>query len=375
MNHVVAFNLGLDNKFARPEKTRYWQEQMMQILRQGCHAKTDFTLGEIVTNLLQKETELDLDQYDLYFTLDGAQETIRKILREIITPQKNEIALPSPNWLSGHLLSGVQDAVLRSFFADREQSYATWLDSAASGSTCAHVTVTPSNPLCMTFKPSTNEDIESIEEKHGIIRICDNIFISMGSGTRYHEGTYSKNAILVESTTKRWSILGLGLTWVLVPKNLGLRFDNLEIGCEGCKNIAALYAKALMDCHYDYVVQSHYEERLNAFREGFLHSVVYPEIMGEFISPSNGAPFFNFSSLTLNSSELSSRLMMEPYYIRARPGASFIVHDEFREIEDYERLRAETYIRFAHGAVTVDQARKNGHYVGDVLKEMKKWEP
>lgn len=272
-------------------------KQINLLIGQSCNAKNPLDLKNVARGILTKETSIDLSNYKLHTSLTGARGALIPWLTALVNQdeKRNRIAYASPNWGFDSIISKVPNAVHAPFYAFSADSFVDSfsklkdLDSVAS-----LIIVDPANPLGYRLGKEEVSALESITDKHGVRLVFDDVFRGMqAQGERHGASEYSKNGIIVETTSKRFGVRGLGVTWTLVPNNLNLGLVDSVVNseCEGCSNIASAVTNGLYETKYGEKIRRHLILNANAFFNGVLFSSNEGENLGAIDLAFGGMPF------------------------------------------------------------------------------------
>lgn len=237
----------------------------------GCHAKYPKSLSEVCRGIVFGETSFDPAKYDMFVASSGARGSIIHLLSNFVGGDRRKVIYGSPNWSFYEVVKLVPDAVPEAVPAlSGDEFVQRFSELERKDEVAATIIVDPANPLGYRFSRENIRDLEEIASKHGIHVIFDDVFRGMNvQGDRHSASEYSENGIVVETTSKRFGVRGLGVTWTLVPKHLNIKgMEDFEINCAGCSSIAAAVTDSLHTTNYGERVRNHLINNTNAFVSG-----------------------------------------------------------------------------------------------------------
>lgn len=236
---------------------------------QGCEAKYDSSLEEVARKILKRETRFDLSKYNIQTSAGGARQALINIFMNLLTGKKDSVAYASPNWAFDEVvpLSGAKPSPFYAHSADMFVDSFAKLPNLESLSSL--IVVDPSNPLGYRLTKEHISALEDIADKHGVTLVFDDVFRGMQSkGDRHSAAEYSTRGIVVETTSKRFGARGIGATWSLIPKDIGIDFPQTLIDCEGCSAMAAAITDSLYDAKYGEKIRNYLIRNTQAFMLG-----------------------------------------------------------------------------------------------------------
>lgn len=336
-----------------------------------CQFKGDFNGVEVARKILQEETSFDLDNYDLYFGTNGAKGAIFKILSKVVSKTRPHIAYASPNWVAfDNLFDIVPDAQKKAFFANSAETYLRSFERIADDSVAAVLVVDPANPLGYRFNREQIGRLEQTCERFGIVPVFDDVFRGLQEkGKRHSASEYSHNAVVVESTSKRFGIRSLGATFTLVPKHLKLDDLEIDVGCSGCDSRAALTVDALYNCEYDVRVRNALVAATKAYARG----------LGNGLGGKSGNIKMGFLGMPLFTYHLPGELVLgeklmgevESFGVTVGPQwvCDFKNRLETGNTSQKELRHAFSYIRICPTKETPERCYLGGYVLGNLLAE------
>lgn len=280
--------------FGTNEAELSWLEKIT-LASENCGFKYEKSLAEVASGILKNETTFDLDNYQLYVSAEGARGAMAAIGNKLITKERPFVAYGSPNWVFEKVVFSM-GGIPFPYYAPDANSFVDGFEVISGNkNVAALIVVDPSNPLGYRLEKKHVERIEEIANKNGTAVIFDDVFRGLqAKGNRHSSSEYSKSSIIVETTSKRFSAMGRGVTWSLVPKSLGLESITLGIPCGGCSANAALITDAFYSSEVDVKLANHLEQGKKAYVAGM--AATFPEslTLGRISQAFPGMPFFNY---------------------------------------------------------------------------------
>jgi len=273
--------------FGMTPEERAFLKEISEAHLKGCDFRSRLRLEDIGRQVYSDETDLDLSRFDFYGHTNGARDAIQKVVARLGEKKPGFVFYASPNWVFDKVLAGVHPNItLGNFFADSGDSFIASLEEVTKylkDKLLAIVIVDPANPLGYSLSQEHIERINKIQRKYGTVPIFDDVFRGLREPSERHSSSrFAENPIIVETTSKRFGARGLGVTWTLIPKDLGLGvIPELNPECEGCSSKAAVVANALYQTKYHDRVREWIINNSAAFQAGYTDAF-------------NGRPFGTF---------------------------------------------------------------------------------
>lgn len=367
-------NIGRIVEFGANEKELAWLSEMSK-LDPACRTYSDeigsSKLHEIARKILQEETKFDLSKYDLYVGAKGAARgALYDVLARLVTRERPFVAYSSPNWIVfDHIVDNVE-GLSNIFFAYSGDSFVDgFKNMPLKDQTAALIAVDPANPLAYRLSERNVHDLEEIAGQNGIAVVFDDVFRGLQTkGQRHSASEYSHNSIVVETTSKRFSARGLGVTWTLVPKSLNLKdIPGLNLECEGCADTAALTIEALYDCGYDSRIQERLKQGFDAFAAGFQFK---DETLGNLGIGFKGLPFFTYHVPNNWTSQQRVDVMQGFRNLNMTPGIHLLcrINERIntRLISDKEIALGASFVRICPTKETLERT----YFAGSLIKDL-----
>ena len=341
-------------------------EKISRAIEQGCNAKAEKSLEEIARQILEDETNLNLDNYNLRVSAGGARGAIATVINSVVTRKKSLVVYASPNWVFDSLVTNLTKAQPCNFHATTADEFTERFEKGANDNVASVILIDPANPLSYRFSREHIERIEQISEQYGIVPIFDDVFRGMQEkGGRYSSSEHSYNSVIVETSSKRFGARGIGATWTLIPKTAGFSPD-ISVGCQGCENIAATITQALYETGYGERIRQFITNNSKAFLKGFYSES--KNMPGEFRQAFESMPIITyhlepnqkFNSLTLR------QFLREQVLITS--GVDWICQTSSQDKE--RALHGISYARICPTKETPDRAYIAGKMVAEAVRTL-----
>lgn len=275
---VVDFTLG-DPDYETPE----------YIKKAGCEAimggRTKYSpnaglqeLRETVARRIKKETGVNYDPESEILISVGAMEGIFLALCGLVDPG-DEVIIPSPHWVNYRHMTQMLDGVPVLVDADEAHDFvvtADAIESAVTDRTRAIIINSPNNPTGTVYDRETLAQISRIALAKDITVIFDECYKSiLYDGARFNSildfQGMKEHAVVVNSCSKRYSMTGWRVGYIVGPKALISNLPKLQENIAACAPLPSQYAaiKALSgdDSSAD-AMRDGYEQRRNVLVEG-----------------------------------------------------------------------------------------------------------
>lgn len=286
-------------------------EVLGEIYRTYDSCKTEYpkSLDDVARGIVQAETGFNLDSYDFYTSVTGARYAIGQTLSHLVTSDKPFVAYASPNWIFDSVVASVRSAAGFPFFAFSGDSFVGHFEELPEKDRIAAlIVVDPANPLGYRLSQRNVSQMEEVAQEHGIVPIFDDVFRGMQRpGERHSASEFSKKSVVVETTSKRFGIRGIGTTWTLIPKELDIPREGIFRSlCKGCDNVAAMVTEGLYKAGYDSRISDFVASNARAFMAGVADKVGKDYGGGKFVHAFDGMPLMTYhfpSSFKFNRPE------------------------------------------------------------------------
>ncbi|MEX2616507.1 MAG: aminotransferase class I/II-fold pyridoxal phosphate-dependent enzyme [Alphaproteobacteria bacterium] len=256
----------------------------------------------------------------------------------------DRVALASPGYpCYRNILSalGIRPVSLMTTAADRFQPTPALLDRAlADGPLDGLIVASPSNPTGTMLDRDTLRDLASYCREKGIRLISDEIYHGITFGRKADSAlSFTRDAVVVNSFSKYFSMTGWRLGWMVVPAELSRAIEclsqNLFISPPALSQIAGM---AALECR----------EEIDRNVAGYARSrelllEALPRAGFDRLAPADGA-FYLYADITnlTNDSEAFCRRMLAETGVAATPGI------------DFDPDRGNTFMRFSFSRSTAE---------------------
>lgn len=198
----------------------------------------------------------------------------------------------------------------------------------------------PSNPTGTVLNASELEDICRWCDKHGVRLISDEIYHGLVYGGRAETAlNYTKNAIIINSMSKYFSMTGWRIGWMILPDELVIAgeklIQNLLISAPTPNQLAAI---AAFDCTAELEIhRRRYEMNRNIFLEKL------PKALLDGAAPCSGAFYLyvNMSVYGSDSTDFADALLAKQG-VATTPGV------------DFDKENGQHYLRLSFAGSTED---------------------
>lgn len=263
----------------------------------GCETKYPRSLDEVAREILGAETTFDLSRYNLHTSVTGARPAIIQTLSHLVKSDRPLVAYASPNWMFDEIVARVPHAIGKPFFAFSGDSFVEGFERLPNkNKTAALIIVDPANPLGYRLSKQHVERIEEIAGHYGIVPVFDDVFRGMqDEGQRHSSSEFSSNSVVVETTSKRLGIRGVGATWTLIPTGLDIpREGPFKSECEGCDRLAAMVVENLYRTGYGEEISNFVAANARAFTSGVASKLGPDYAGGRFVHAFDGMPIMTY---------------------------------------------------------------------------------
>lgn len=330
----------------------------------------EFSLRDVVERILREETRFDLNRYTMYLSATGARGAILNVLDALVSDDKPFVGFASPNWGFAKLVEQIPTAVGRPFHAITADQFVEQFEAVANDRMAALIIVDPSNPLGYSLTPAQVSHIEDVAARYGIVPIFDDVFRGMKpKGERHAVSEQTHGSIIVETTSKRFGVRGMGVTWTLIPKEFHDITPKLSVGCDGCENTAAIVTSALYETGYGARIAETVAQASAAYRRGFeeaLTEAPYGLIVQAFPTMPIMTCHFRHEGV-LNSLSLAN---VDHKILGVTSGVEWICPSNVREPSREELLHGLSYVRICPTKETPDRAYFGGRLLGEYMEQI-----
>ncbi len=344
----------------------------------GCDARHDFRLDNVATKILSGETSFNLEDYTLQTTTGGARRAISDVLRHLTaTGKRNVVAYATPNWAAfDHLVKtvpGAQSSAMHVETAD--QFVQKFSDLPNKEKVAAIIVVDPANPLGYRLTETHVAELERIADKYGVAVVFDDVFRGMQVlGQRHSASEYSKNAIVIESTSKRFGERSLGVTWTLFPQGVDIKLTDSTDECRGgCKETAAAVVDGLYRLGYGERISEMVRQNGDAFVAGFnmIAEELLPLQRGSFYRafPATSIITYQFPIMPISSQDFVDGLADR---VQLTSGFEWVsdVRSRHKTLSIEEVRCANSYMRICPTKETPDRCFLAGAFCSHFLSEL-----
>ena len=336
-------------------------------------------IEEVVKGIMEAETPIELDNYDLRVSASGARQAIIDSLTQLVSTDRPLVAYASPNWSFDIITSHVPGASRNPFFAFDENSFVSGFSQLPNKNKIAAVIlVDPANPLGYRFGRKHIQEIERIAKQNGIVPIFDDAFRGLQApGERHSSSEYSNNSIIVETTSKRFGIKGIGVTWTLTPKTLNLpSLPSIRNECEGCSGTASLITDALYSTGYDTRIRSRLVTATDALIRGAADGFENFKDPGSFTKGFEGMPIIIYHLPNLAYKNFEGTLERISNEIGVTSGLNWMCDYEKRtatnQISQEEVIHALSYMRICPTKENPARLYVAGRKLAEIIKTSEK---
>jgi aspartate/methionine/tyrosine aminotransferase len=206
------------------------------------------------------------------------------------------------------------------------------------------VVASPANPTGSVIEPAELENLARWCEEHGVQLISDEIYHGIeygGAPPTASAWSTSREAIVVTSFSKYWSMTGWRLGWLLVPERLRRAVDVIAGNFTVCPPVPAQYAALAAFTDAAYAEADAHVERYATNRRLLLEGL--PELGLTRLAPADGAFYVYADVAHLTDDTLAfGRRMLAETGVAVAPGI------------DFDPVDGHTWIRLSFAGATED---------------------
>lgn len=206
------------------------------------------------------------------------------------------------------------------------------------------VVASPANPTGSVIEPAELANLARWCEEHGVQLISDEIYHGIeygGAPPTASAWSTSREAIVVTSFSKYWSMTGWRLGWLLVPERLRRAVDVIAGNFTVCPPVPAQYAALAAFTDAAYAEADAHVERYATNRRLLLEGL--PELGLTRLAPADGAFYVYADVAHLTDDTLAfGRRMLAETGVAVAPGI------------DFDPVDGHTWIRLSFAGATED---------------------
>ena len=185
----------------------------------------------------------------------------------------DEVIIQAPYYANYVQMVRMCGGIPKIIYTDEENNFSftkKQLEDAISDRTVAIIINTPSNPTGRVYDSSTLDMLADFAIKNDLIVISDEVYRSLIFDGKIHDSIIKregmqKRTVLVDSMSKRYSMTGYRLGYVICDSELAENMSKMQENVAACASLPSQYAAiaAISECFDDNSNVQEYEQRRN----------------------------------------------------------------------------------------------------------------